>query len=406
MLKKLQKKLFINKKERQSLFQSANSTDLIIFDDFFPGTISTWRNLEYSTYFDQYNTKVVTTLTHYQNGKINSDRNYIKDLEILQNVYPSIKDEKVLPFKGPINISAKCHYFVFFSNTNYFFNKLERFQIPFAFTLYPGGGFWLYNHEILSQLKKICRSKHFKAVIVTQEVTKNYLIDNNLCDPHKIHFIFGCPLVVDNDSIRESNSYFPYARKTLNVCFVSAKYTDNGLDKGFDVFAKVAKKFSSSYDFVKFYSVGGFDKKDEKNITNECNISCEGYQSREWLKKFFDQMDVIISPNRAFSLKNGAFDGFPTGSVAEASLRGVCVLASDPLDNRFSSGFIPEKNFFLISDRVSDTINTLEHLIMYPDKIHEVGINGQSHSKHVYSFDKQLSPRLDIIKNVIDDSCN
>src|SRR4030066_370297 len=78
--------------------------------------------------------------------------------------------------KGFININAKLFYCVFINNIYDNLNWLEKFKIPFIFTLYPGGGFQINNEIIDKKLKIVFNSPMFKKVIVTQIFTLDYLI--------------------------------------------------------------------------------------------------------------------------------------------------------------------------------------------------------------------------------------
>jgi len=69
---------------------------------------------------------------------------------------------------------------------------LEKYKIPFVFTLYPGGGFQIEDFTSDYKLQKVLDSPQFRKVIVNQLFTKEYLISKKFCSADKIEFIFGC----------------------------------------------------------------------------------------------------------------------------------------------------------------------------------------------------------------------
>ena len=68
---------------------------------------------------------------------------------------------------------------------------LERARIPFVFELYPGGGFRLDEANSDAHLERVVSSPMFRKVIVTQNVTRDYLLRKKFCRKDEIEFIFG-----------------------------------------------------------------------------------------------------------------------------------------------------------------------------------------------------------------------
>ena len=122
---------------------------------------------------------------------------------------------------------------------------LERHNIPFVFTLYPGGGFFPYDTERDQVLKKIFHSPMFRKVIVTVNFTRDYLLEHKLCQSQHIAFILGGFSQLDHADIKPRLSYNT-DKKTFDICFVAYKYTEKGVKKGFDIFIQVACQLSSS----------------------------------------------------------------------------------------------------------------------------------------------------------------
>ena len=128
--------------------------------------------------------------------------------------------KKTTFFKRRTNVNTKLFYCVFISNLYNNLSWLEKFNIPFVFTLYPGGGFEVNNPEVDRKLRLIFSSSNFKKVIVTQFYTKQYLENNNLCDKDKICLIYGC--VVPQKSLEinlQNKKYYLKDKDTFDICF-------------------------------------------------------------------------------------------------------------------------------------------------------------------------------------------
>ncbi|MEP7092893.1 MAG: glycosyltransferase, partial [Flavobacterium sp.] len=206
---------------------------------------------------------------------------------------------------------------------------LEKYKIPFVFTLYPGGGFQVEDLISDQILQKVLASPQFRKVIVTQLYTKEYLIKNNFCEANKIEYVFGC--VVPQLSLNANLSFkkkYP-DKETFDIVFCAAKYMSKGLDKGYDVFIALAHSLIKKYDFVRFHVVGGFDKEEIDVTLLDGKITFYGYQKFDDLNTIYQQMDVIVSPNKPFLYGKGAFDGFPLGTVIEAVLNNVVAIVTD-----------------------------------------------------------------------------
>ena len=67
----------------------------------------------------------------------------------------------------------------------------EDLGLPFIFQLYPGGGFQIDQPESDQKLRRVVLSDYCRKVIVTQSLSRDYIIDRIGCDPAKIELIFG-----------------------------------------------------------------------------------------------------------------------------------------------------------------------------------------------------------------------
>ena len=209
---------------------------------------------------------------------------------------------------------------------------IEKYGIPFIFTLYPGGGFILNDKESDEKLKKIFKSKYFRKVIVTQKITYNYLLKKAFCKKEDIEFIYG---IVTPENVLErkpkDKTYFKKGKDILDICFIAHKYCNKGIDKGYDLFIDVAKVLSKKYSDIRFHVVGGFDENEIDISEIKDRIKFYGIKPTEKLIEMYNNLDIVVSPNRPFKLSKGSFDGFPTGSCTEAMINKVVLMCSDEL---------------------------------------------------------------------------
>lgn len=305
-----------------------------------------------------------------------------------------------------INMDSSEHasYGLFYTTFLYaiydFLQHLECASIPFVFTLYPGGGFFIDNVESDAKLEKVMRSEMFRGVIVTQQNVYNYLINKNFCDVSKIHFIYG--VVTPFSSIdRVVNKRFLASEKNYaDICFIAHKYSLYGWDKGYDTFIRVAEALSKMYLDIRFHIIGGFDENDIKT-ENISNIVFHGKLTTEKMHDLFVDMDIVISPNVPDVLCEGAFDGFPTASVTEAGLSKVAMFCTDELglnNGRFRDG----EDIIIIKPDVEQIVSCVEYYISNPELLKSISEAGYRKCNMLYSYDAQILPRIKILRDVLE----
>lgn len=381
-------------------YKGKKKYDIIIFDNIFPHPVSGFRMEEFKFLLKEFSkSKILLSPYAYEIVKtpISLHKKHIIDFQ-MQN--PALK-YKLEIVKGIVNINSKLFYCVFLSNIDSKLAILEKNKIPFIFTLYPGGGFAMDNELSDAKLKKVCSSKMFRKVIVTQKITKDYLLKNDFCAEDKIEFIFGG--VVPQDSLNKNTvdkKYFSEGKDTLDICFCAAKYMPKGIDKGYDVFIELAHSLLSKFSFIKFHIVGGFDEYDIDVTKIKNNITFYGYQNFEDLETLFKEIDILISPNKPFVLSDGAFDGFPLGTVVEAALNGVMVMLSDGLQQ--NTKFVDQKELIIVESASEVIEEALFNLINNPKVMIEIATTGKSKFQQIYSNEVQMKPRIKILKELID----
>lgn len=402
ILYKLRKKVvkLIGKFFYKSKFVKENYiVDLFIYDDIFPHPISGFRYEEFKVLLYQFKSaKIFSEPLSYPlvKSKITDHKLHIEEFKLK---YPLLINKLIVKDTG-VNINAKLFYCVFLNNIYANINYLEKFKIPFVFTLYPGGGFEIENSISDQKLKKVLTSSQFRKVIVTQLNTKNYLVKKNLCSINKIEYVFG-GVVPQNSLLNRCNNKILYPRKeTFDIVFCAAKYMPKGLDKGYDVFIDLANSLVKRYNFVHFHVIGGFDKDDIDVKILKNRITFYGYKKFDDLAKIYSKMDVIVSPNKPFLLGKGSFDGFPLGTIVEAVLNGVVALITDELKQ--NTIFENETDLIIVESNKESIEMQIVSLIENPEKLKRLSENGKNKFLKVYSNDFQMKPRINIIKDEIE----
>lgn len=371
-----------------------DSTDLLIYDDVFPSSLSPFRYAEYMTY-----------LQHFKEIRILCSGKSLRFFPSSPNIgvllkqfwlnFPQYKN-KVLLLRSLKKVTTKLIYVTFLNNA--LVARLLFLKTPFVLQIYPGGGLQFYNPDLDIRMKHLFYSPYCKKIIVTQHYVYRYLLEHFLCPPEKIVFIWG---VVTPPSILETmvtnKKHFGIDKDTLDICFTAHKYMPQGRDKGYDLFISTAKNLAAKYDFVRFHVVGGFSSKDIDVRSLKNKITFYGIQKGNWFNSFYRDIDIFLSPNRPFVLSTGGFDGFPTACATEASLREVALFATDELKENMSY-FQNGKDFILIRPNVDDIVQKIEFLIIHPQKLKEIGEFGAKKIKQLYSFNAQMGPRIQLLE--------
>lgn len=365
--------------------------DLIILDDLYPHPISTFRNIEFNEY-----------LRHFKNVEIHSSGDALSSIHEKRSIkkiietYSTNNITKIYNHHRPLK--AKLLYSIFLCNIYGYLEVIERNKIPFVFTLYPGGLFLLDSPESDKKLRRVFESKYFKKVIVTQKITKEYLLKHNFCNEAKIEFIYGVVSPPIDENIWNRKLKYGIEKSTIDICFVANKQMKHGLDKGYDLFIESMKLVQQEFQNVQIHIVGPYDATDYE--TNQLhNIHYHGFISHAELHDFFLFQDIIVSPNRAFVLRAGSFDGFPTAACTEASANGVAMFVSDPLkQNMFYSDL---ENIVIIDENPEQIAKKLIEFISDINKTYELAHNGLFKFKEIYSFENQLKKRIDVLNNII-----
>ena len=396
--KKYQKRILDLEKEGNESKKNGFQ-DIIILDDVFPHPLSAFRLQEYNSYLEHFN-KMKIYCNPLSFPALNEKRPLEIIIEEYENEYPQFKGN-VEKLDAEKILQAKAVYTIFIANTYRYIDVIEKFKIPFVFTLYPGGGFELNNKISDEKLERVFSSPYFRKVIVTQKIVHDYLIDNNFCKAEQIEEIFGIvtPLELLTKEYFKDKQYFGKYKKNLDICFVAHKYTEKGVDKGYDVFIEVAHELIKKYDNIHFHVVGNFDENvlDITQIRDKINFY--GTRLSKWFDEFYNDKDIILSPNIPFKLFKGSFDGFPTGCCTEAGLNKLAIFCTDELN--MNTKFEDEKEIVIIPHDTKKIVEIIEKYYYNPEKLQEIAQEGYLKIKELYNYENQIMPRIKILEELI-----
>ena len=372
--------------------------DLVIFDDIFPHQLSPFRLLEFNSY-----------LSHFRRSSVYSTGGSLPLIgesrplkEIIKEFETNFKAQRgrTFVYRPLQRIEAQLTYTVFLNNADFFFDAIVRIGAPFLFTLYPGGGFRLECPESDEKLRRITTMKSFRKVIVTQNITRDYLLKGAYCSPEQIEFIYGGVFPIHPGGLPGvPRPRYQESKRSFDICFVAHKYTPQGRDKGYDVFIEAAKKCRAACPDAKFHVVGPFAPEDFDIGTLEDRITFYGMRTADFFSEFYANMDIILSPNAPFLLQPGAFDGFPTGCCIEAGMSGVAVMATDCLNQNVT--FRDGEDIVIIPRDADAIAQRVAYYYDHPPELYVLAERGKARFREVFAVENQMMPRYKIMENLL-----
>jgi glycosyltransferase involved in cell wall biosynthesis len=371
---------------------------LVILDDAFPHLLSAFRIVEYNAYLEEWNDAAVFS-TASSFPLLRETRSFGEVLDEYASRYPQFKG-RIRSFDGESDLEDSLVYTMFLNNASYFLDVIHAYNVPFVFTLYPGGGLELEQDESDEKLRRVCSSPNLQKVIATQKVVHEYLLDKELCNPQKIEFIYGgvypSSLLARH---RVAKSYYKQDKDTFDVCFVAYKYMAQGADKGYDVFVEAARLISEAHEDASFHVIGPFDETDVDISGLEGRISFYGTRPTEFFPSFYSRMDAIVSPNTPFVLAPGAFDIFPLGTCIEAGSCGVAVFCTDPLEQNVA---LEDGKEMVIVPRDARAISEVVGWYHdHPEALRELSERGREAFRRVFGMEAQMKPRLRMLSELM-----
>ena len=368
---------------RRSVWRGRKGT-LVVLDDVFPSTFTGFRIAEYSYYLNQcHRVRVFSTNADFAAAHADYAR-----------LYPELAD-RVFRYDGDSLDDCGLAYMNFLNNAHQFLGGLEARNVPFVFTLYPGGGFGLDDPESDAKLQSVLASPQLRGIIVTQPITADYLRGRAQHVP--IYEIVGLtvnPLYFTSAPVADRG--VP-DRGAAQICFVAERYMDRGRDKGYPEFIAAASILAREMPALTFSIVGPWDP-GEVPIDSDIAKRFQFFprlNTRD-LAAFFHQQDIIVSPNRPFVLGPGRFDGFPTGCCVEASLCGVTVVCSDVLC--LNRTYIDGEEIIVCDPESNAIAGHVRALVNNPARMAAIGQRGRNKTLMAYDPRQQLGRRLEVLR--------
>lgn len=369
---------------------------LAIFDDVFPNVLTGFRVAEFSAYLDEFPDAVALCGRPWFAVKPGL-RPFKKILDEYAQYHPT-GAARVHQLQDTRRIRADLAYWVFLNNCLRFRPIVERNGLPFAFTLYPGGGFHLDQPDTDAALRSTFDSPLFRQVVVTQQVTFDYLSEKQFVDPARMRLLRGGVLQIAPPS-DQPRPRFGDDKANADICFAASKYSPGGLDKGYDLFVEAAHQVHAARRDVRFHVIGDFDPADQDLRKVRDVTTFHGHLPRARLHEVFRAMDVIVAPSRPFVLQPGAFDGFPLGSCVEAAACGVAMIATDALNE--NQDFVPNHDLVLVAPDAGEIAARLIELLERPDDLDALRRHGEAAVRRIYSFERQVEPRISMLSEYL-----
>lgn len=292
----------------------------------------------------------------------------------------------------------KLAYSFFLAETFTLLPFYEKHNIPFVFVLYPGGAFGLDNEASDNMLRRIFESPCFRKVIVSQRLTRDYLITKQLCDAGNIEYVYGGFVQFKPEDVKPKR-YYNKHKDTFDLCFIASKYTEKGIDKGYDLFIESAKILAKKFPDMRFHVVGNFTEHDIDITDIQSKVIFYGYQKSDFFPNFYAGMDVMISPNRPHKLYEGNFDGFPL--AVDAGYCGTAMFVSDEL--KMNDHFTNHKDIVIVPVDAKKIAQLVTRYYTNIEALYEISKRGMKASHKFFSIEQQLKGRIDLLSKVYKD---
>jgi glycosyltransferase involved in cell wall biosynthesis len=376
-----------------------SAIDLTILDDIFPHQYSGFRLAEYRGYLEHFARAIV-----HSTGKglaiMRDERELEEVVEEFETAYPNLT-QKVVKYTKNHDLKTKIIYFIFLTHYRTFAETINRARAPFVFTLYPGGGFQLYEDFSNRLLRECFANPFFRKVIVTQPITQEYLLKNKFVSEEQTILIPG--VVVPDEFLLqpcEDKLIFGQHKSTIDIAFIAHRYTSLGGQKGYGTFIEVAHRLSKHKIKPKFHVIGGFDHRDIDVSKLNDSITFHGAVGTAEFIDICKGIDLVISPNVPGLSDTGIFDGFPTGSAVQAGLRGAAVFCTDELmQNRT---FVNKQDLVIIPSDARRIAECVASYLDNVDELYRLALTGRQTFIAQYGRDAQLTPRIKVLEGLLE----
>ena len=312
--------------------------------------------------------------------------------------FPFVKGKLLYMFNR--SYRAKAGYVMFLYNAFLSYKFFEKNNIPFVFTLFPGGGFCLDTEFSDYMLKCVCSSPMLKGIYCPQKIVYKYMIQKQFVPKDKLFYRYGGGFFQMGKNDVVPKKFFRKDKDTFDIAFVAVRYMKKGLDKGFDLFLEVAKRIIPKYPFVHFHNVGtnGLFDFDEDFSSISSNFHNYGFVPGDILPKFYSTIDICLSMNRPNVLRKGAFDGFPL--AVEACCCGSALFATNKLNEE--TEYMDGRDLVIVDTDVDEVVEKIEYYLEHLDELYEISRNGQLLTWKIFDIDKQKADRREFLQKYLD----
>ena len=370
-----------------------------VIDDFFPHKLSGFRFEEFRSYLDALpGLSVHSIWPHWKHFGENRPPAEVFAEYVRENPAHAGRVQPLFDGTFP---AADAYYTIFLTNIGNYLPIIQQHGRPFAFTLYPGGGFVVDRPEIDAGMAWVFGSPCFRKVIATQPLIRDYVIDKGFCEPSQVVYIHGGVVPRSAFDPPMPKARFGIAKAALDLAFCAAKYSAIGADKGYDLFVETAKVLVALGIDARFHVVGGFGPDTLDLGAAGPRFRFYGYRSRDFFAQFYSLMDMFVSPTRAFTLTKGGFDGFPTGAAVEAGLQSVALLLTDPLG--FNSMLRDGEDAIIVQPDRDNIVAHILQLASNPERLAAIGENGRIALTASHGYDAQIAPRLAVLQSLVEE---
>lgn len=320
---------------------------------------------------------------------------------VLDDVPGRARISRLQVVKGRFQRPALAHN-IFAMNADLFRPLYEELNIPFTFTLNPGGGFRLDDAYSDDRLARVFASPLFRQVIVTYALTRDYIQDRFKVPDHRITLLPGT-IVVESLLMahRRPKRRYGVDKDSLDICFGGLRYTPTGTDKGYDRFVAAAHVLARRFPQLRFHVFGDFgpDLIDVSAIADR--MVFHGPRDQAWLAAFYADMDAIVSPNMPDQITRGAFDGFPVTTCIEAAMCGVALFATDPKGLNFA--LTHGVDYVDIDPDPAALAECLGDWLADPGRLYALAEKGEARTRAVWGEAAQMNPRIQLFKELLRD---
>jgi glycosyltransferase involved in cell wall biosynthesis len=370
---------------------------IAVLDDLFPHPLSSFRFEEFSSYLDE-----MPEVSVHCNGNAFHLAGVPRPVEVIIAEHLAAHSRhvgRVHPLRPGQLPDADAYYAVFLHNIVQYLDAIERSKKPFAFTLYPGGGFSVGEKWSDDWLDRVCNSPFLRRIIVTQRYTLDYLLKRHALSESKICYVPGGVIPRLAFCAPKNRKHFGIDKEVLEIGFVANRYTPKGEDKGYDLFVETARALSRNGVSAFYHVVGPWDA----NIVPLEDLSARfvfhGFLSTEKLSELGQTLDLILSPNRPGILSNGAFDGFPTGGCVAAGLQEAAIFCTDVL--KMNTDYRDGVDLVLVEPSVNDIVRRLLPVIQERGALAQIGRNGRIRLTEIFGRETQLPPRFAVLRAMV-----